>query len=62
MYPYYIMIRTNNETATVEIRGTEAAYESFKFVCLGIGANALIDLVDGLTGEVLDSSNNTWGE
>lgn len=61
MYPFYISISvTGQPSTTIEIRGMEKAYESYRFACLGLAPMAVVDLVDGLTGEIISSSSDEW--
>ena len=60
MYPYLLAIRDKGNSISLEIRGAEAAYDRYRMACLALTPQCSVDLCDGLTGEVLESSSEDW--
>ena len=60
MYPYLLIIRDKGNSISLEIRGMEAAYDRYRMACLALTPQCLVDLRDGITGELLKSSSEDW--
>ena len=62
MYPYSLVIRDKGNSIALVIRGEEAAYGRFRMACLALAPECLVDLRDGITGELLASSSEDWNQ
>ena len=65
MYPYSLVIRNKGNSIALVIRGEggeEAAYNRFRMACLALAPECLVDLRDGITGELLASSSEDWDQ
>lgn len=60
MYPYIITIIANNQSVSFEVRGAEAAYDRYRALSFGVALYGEVNLVDGLTGEVIESTSEDW--
>ena len=61
-YPYSLVIRDKGDSIALVIRGEESAYDRFRMACLALAPECLVDLRDGITGELLASSSEDWDQ